>query len=75
MRKFGFKIFSTNLYTAPSLIKECAEYALAKDNLFIDKRNDYTSSDAYITMETGKGIMQHNDLWVKDYNYLCSLIE
>ena len=37
--------------------------------------NDYTSGDAYITMETGEGIIQHNDLWVKDYNYLCSLIK
>ena len=37
--------------------------------------NDYTSENAYITMETGDGIIQHNDLWVKDYNYLSSLIK
>ena len=35
--------------------------------------NDYTDKNAYITMETGKGIMQHNDLWVKDYQYLKSI--
>lgn len=32
-----------------------------------------TDENAYITMETGKGISQHNDLWVKDYDYLKSL--
>lgn len=35
--------------------------------------HDLTASDAYITMETGYGVPQHNDLWVKDYNYLKSL--
>lgn len=35
--------------------------------------NDYTDTNAYITIETGKGILQHNDLWIKDYHYLKSL--
>ncbi len=35
--------------------------------------NDYTAKDAYITMETGKGLEQHNDLWIKDYQYLKNL--
>lgn len=34
---------------------------------------DLTAADAYITMETGESVFQHNDLWVKDYNYLKSL--
>ena len=34
--------------------------------------NNYTDKNAYITMETGKGIIQHNDLWIKDYDYLKS---
>lgn len=34
--------------------------------------NDFTHEDAYITMETGSAT-QHNDLWIKDYNYLKSL--
>ena len=33
-----------------------------------------TDENAYITMETGKGIVPHNDLWVKDYVYLRSLL-
>ena len=35
--------------------------------------NDYTDENAYITMETGKGITQHNDLSVRDYEYLKSI--
>ena len=35
--------------------------------------NDLTDSNAYITMETGQGVLQHNDLWIKDYQYLKSL--
>ena len=35
--------------------------------------NNYTADDAYITIETGKGVLQHNNLWVKDYRYLKSL--
>jgi sugar phosphate isomerase/epimerase len=35
--------------------------------------NDFTADDAYITMETGSGIQQHNDLWIKDYEYLKSI--
>jgi len=34
---------------------------------------DFTDKNAYITMETGKGIIQHPDIWIKDYNYLKSL--
>ena len=36
--------------------------------------NDYTDNDAYITMETGRGIIQHNDLWIKDYKYLKAIM-
>ena len=35
--------------------------------------NDYTDENAYITMETGKGVTQHNDLSVRDYEYLKSI--
>lgn len=35
--------------------------------------NDLTDLDAYITMETGEGVLQHNDLWVKDYHLLKSM--
>jgi endonuclease IV len=35
---------------------------------------DYTSDNAYITMETGKGVVQHNNLLIDDYNYLKALI-
>lgn len=35
--------------------------------------NDYTEKNAYVTMETGKGIIQHADIWIKDYNYLKAL--
>ena len=34
---------------------------------------DFTDKNAYITMETGKGIIQHANIWIKDYNYLKSL--
>jgi len=36
MRKFGFKIYSTNLYTAPKLIKEYAEFASSVPDAFIE---------------------------------------
>ena len=36
MRKFGFKIFSTNLETAPQLIKECSDFATAQSDVFIE---------------------------------------
>jgi len=35
---------------------------------------DYTTDDAYITIETGHGVMEHNTLWVQDYQYLKSLL-
>lgn len=35
--------------------------------------NDYTDDNAYITMETGKGFEQYNDLRIKDYQYLKSI--
>ncbi len=36
MRKFGFKLYSTNLYDAPKLIKECAEFASSVSDSFIE---------------------------------------
>lgn len=36
MRKFGFKVYSTNLYDAPKLIKQCAEYASTVSDAFIE---------------------------------------
>ena len=36
MRKYGFKIFSTNLYNAPLLIKDCADYVAIKDDMFLE---------------------------------------
>ncbi len=35
--------------------------------------NDYTNGNAYITMETGEGVLHHNHLWIQDYHYLKSL--
>ena len=35
--------------------------------------NDFTDDNAYITMETGKGIEQHSNTKIEDYNYLKSL--
>ena len=36
MRKFGFKFFSTNFQTAPETITECAEFALSKEDVFME---------------------------------------
>ena len=36
--------------------------------------NDFTDSNAVITMETGKKIVQYGDAWFEDYKYLKSLI-
>ena len=36
MRKYGFKSFSTNINTAPGLIKECAEFAKSQNDIFIE---------------------------------------
>ena len=36
MRKFGFKFFSTNFQTAPETITECAEFALSKEDIFME---------------------------------------
>ena len=36
MRKFGFKVFSTNLWKAPELIKECARFAAEQNDMFIE---------------------------------------
>ena len=35
--------------------------------------NDFTDSNAYITIETGVGVIHHADLKIKDYKYLKSL--
>ena len=35
--------------------------------------HDLTDENAYITMETGHGVSQHNNLWIDDYNYLKNL--
>lgn len=35
--------------------------------------NDLTDQNAYITMETGTGVIKHSDLWIKDYSYLKSI--
>ena len=36
MRKFGFKLFNTNIYNAPELVKECAEFASSAPDMFIE---------------------------------------
>lgn len=36
MRKFGFKVYSTNLHNAPKLIKQCAEFASSVSDAFIE---------------------------------------
>ncbi len=36
MRHFGFKLFSTNLYNGPDLVKECANYARSQKDMFIE---------------------------------------
>lgn len=36
---------------------------------------DYTAKDAHITMETGNGLERFNDLRIKDYQYLKSILQ
>lgn len=36
MRKFGFKIFSSNLRNAPEFVKECADYAAQQNDMFVE---------------------------------------
>lgn len=36
MRKFGFKVYSSNLYDAPELIKDCAKFASSVSDAFIE---------------------------------------
>ena len=36
MRHFGFKLFSSNLYNAPNLVQECADFAQKQNDMFIE---------------------------------------
>ncbi len=36
MRKFGFKVFDTNLHNAPDFVRECADYAAQKEDMFAE---------------------------------------
>lgn len=36
MKKFGFKIFSTNLHTAPTFVEECIKFASFRQDMFIE---------------------------------------
>ena len=36
MRKFGFKLFNSNLRNAPEFVKECADYAGQKKDMFVE---------------------------------------
>ncbi len=45
MRKLGFKLFSTNLQTAPALVKECAEFVATKKDMFMELMVIPDSSD------------------------------
>ena len=36
MRKFGFKIFNTNLQNAPDFVRECADYVSQREDMFIE---------------------------------------
>lgn len=45
MRKFGFKIFSTNLYNAPEFVKECADFAANHSDVFIELMTHTESSE------------------------------
>jgi len=49
MRKFGFKIFSTNLRNAPDFVQECADYAAQQKDMFIELMvvNDVSQSELY----------------------------
>lgn len=48
MRKFGFKSFSTNIQTAPNLIRESAEFAKSVKDVFIELTAlAETSADAW----------------------------
>lgn len=36
MRRFGFKLFNTNLRNAPDFVKECTDYASQQNDMFIE---------------------------------------
>ncbi len=36
MRKFGFKLFNSNLQNAPEFVKECADFAAKQEDMFIE---------------------------------------
>ena len=36
LRKFGFKLFNSNLQNAPEFVKECADFAAKQEDMFIE---------------------------------------
>jgi len=36
MRKYGFKLFSTVLHTAPAMLKECVDFAIKQNDIFFE---------------------------------------
>lgn len=36
MRKFGFKVFDTNLHNAPDFVRECALFTANKEDMFVE---------------------------------------
>jgi len=54
MRKFGFKVFSSNLQTIPTLFEECGQFARTKPDVFLELMTVPTS-----TMEDFKTIKQY----------------
>ncbi len=49
MRKFGFKIFNSNLQNAPEFVKECADYVRQKKDMFVELMvlTDRSQSELY----------------------------
>ena len=58
MRKWGFKVFSTNLQKTPELIRECAEFARHKSDVFIELTaiTDSTKEDFIKIKEQTAGV-------------------
>lgn len=56
MRKFGFKMFSTNMQNAPEYVNECIEFAKTNPDTFIEIMTvPSTSIDEYINLKKQLG--------------------
>lgn len=66
MRKFGFKVFSTNLHTTPKIIKECGEFAATKSDVFVEVMAHPDTSDA--DLEKIKSLLENVEVRIHAYH-------